>query len=51
VVNAGDVITSNGRFREKFVKNERRYVVIETSHKNQTGQQVARGEITAIWPK
>ncbi|MFH1351861.1 MAG: MaoC family dehydratase N-terminal domain-containing protein [Pseudomonadota bacterium] len=51
VVRAGDVITTTGKFIDKYIKKERKYVVIESIHKNQKGEKIARGEITAIWPK
>ena len=50
-VRAGDVITTTGKFIEKYIKKERKYVVIESIHKKQNGEQIARGEITAVWPK
>ena len=50
-IRPGDVITSTGKFINKYIKKERKYVTIESIHKNQKGEKVARGEITAIWPK
>ena len=50
-VNAGEKITSYAKFIDKYIKKERKYLVIETIHKNEEGEIVVRGECVGIWSK
>ena len=49
VVNVGDVLHTQGRVTDKYIKNDRRYVVAETETRNQRGEIVTTGVITSIW--
>ncbi|MEM9682147.1 MAG: MaoC family dehydratase N-terminal domain-containing protein [Pseudomonadota bacterium] len=49
VIHVGDVLQTQGRVTDKYIKKERRYVVAEAETRNQKGQLVATGVITSIW--
>ncbi len=47
----GDTLTSYAKVVDKYIKRERKYVVIEVQTKNQQGETVVISRSTGIWPK
>ena len=47
----GDELICRAKVVDKFLKKERKYVVIEVNTTNQDEQPVSLVRITAIWPK
>lgn len=47
----GDKLTTKAKVVEKFVRKERKWMVIESTTKNQRGETVVIGRMTGIWPK
>lgn len=47
----GDRLVCRAKVVDRYLKKERRYVVIEINTSNQEGQQVSVVRIVAIWPK
>ncbi|MDP2936945.1 MAG: MaoC family dehydratase N-terminal domain-containing protein [Dehalococcoidia bacterium] len=47
----GDVLTTKARVAEKFVRKDRKWMVIESTTVNQRGETVVIGRMTGIWPK
>ena len=48
-VKPGEKITSYAKFIDKYERKGRKYIVIETIHKNEKGEIVVRGECVGIW--
>ncbi|MDO8690035.1 MAG: MaoC family dehydratase [Dehalococcoidia bacterium] len=47
----GDTLTTKAKVVEKFIRKERKWMVIESTTKNQKGETVVVGRMTGIWPK
>lgn len=47
----GDVLTTKAKVAEKFVRKDRKWMVIESTTTNQNGEVVVIGRMTGIWPK
>ena len=47
----GDTLTTKAKVVEKFVRKDRKWMVIESTTKNQRGETVVIGKMTGIWPK
>lgn len=47
----GDTLTSSAKVVDKYIKKERKYVVIEVETKNQRGETVVISRSTGIWPR
>jgi len=47
----GDQLVCRARVVDRFLKKDRKYVVIEINTFNQDEQQVSHVRIEAIWPK
>jgi 3-hydroxybutyryl-CoA dehydratase len=47
----GDLLISKAKVVDKYIKKERKYVVIEVETKNQRGEIVVISRSTGIWPK
>jgi len=50
-VRPGEVLRQRVHARDKYLRNERRYVVLETRFENASGELVAKGSMTLIWQK
>lgn len=46
----GDTLISTARVVDKYIKKEKRYVVIEVETRNQDGDKVVVSRSTGIWP-
>ena len=47
----GDVITSRAKIRDKYIKNGKKYVVMEVNSFNQNGELILVNIHTNVWPK
>jgi acyl dehydratase len=47
----GDVLYCRAKVVDKYIKKDRKYVVIEVETKNQSGETVVISTSTGIWPK
>jgi len=47
----GDTLISTAKVADKYVKKEKKYVVIEVVTKNQDGETVVVSRSTGIWPR
>ena len=47
----GDVITSEARIRDKYLKKDRKYVAVEIHSFNQNGELILVNIHTSVWPK
>ncbi|MDP2726118.1 MAG: MaoC family dehydratase N-terminal domain-containing protein [Dehalococcoidia bacterium] len=47
----GDTLITKAKVVEKFVRKERKWMVIESTTVNQKGETVLIGRVTGIWPK
>ena len=47
----GDTLTTKAKVVEKFIRKDRKWMVIESTTKNQRGETVVIGRLTGIWPK
>lgn len=45
----GDRLKVTARVKDKFIKKERKYVILDVTTANQKGEVVVRSEMTAIW--
>jgi len=45
----GDRLEIIARVKDKFIKKERKYVILDVTTTNQKGEVVVRSEMTAIW--
>ncbi len=50
-VRPGDLLTTEGKVVDKFIRKERKWMVIESTTKNQKGEVVVIAKMTGIWPK
>jgi acyl dehydratase len=49
-VQPGDTLTTKARVAEKFIRKERKWMVIESTTYNQRGEPVVFSRMTGIWP-
>lgn len=47
----GDTLTTRAKVLEKFIRRERKWIVVESTTVNQRGETVVIGRMTGIWPK
>lgn len=49
-IRAGDVLTVQAKVVDKYLKGDRKFLVIESVARNQDGKEVVWSESTSFWP-